>query len=495
MMVLKKNNKKKTKNDFNALLLILMIVTTKNHGITALSSSNTLPPINNDKEWNNNKLNQDSSSSSFSSSIKGKMILAPLTRGGNLPFRRLCSDLFGMEVGLSEMIYARSLLKGNPVEKARLRRAEKVFGVQIATNNVQEGCDAIREARNAGADFVDLNCGCPIYEATRRGLGSSLLRSPAKLGKLVKGLVQNGDDMPVTVKIRLGCEAGSINCNEVVKTLCEAGAAAVTIHGRTAQQGYSKNADWNIIQNVVNENNIHNKPIFIGNGDILTRQEARRRMEENRVDSVMVGRGALIKPWLFQEFNDNETWLPSIQERIGVYRALTLYMKDHFGNDEMGRTKSWNFLPWHFDFFNRYYYTNDDSDTTTPLIQSRWDIPDDELSTLSSLDKLMMNRCDDAHNLIAAALWESDSDDDAVRKLTSVAEGHEFQQILVEGNNEEKEEDQVLTNLPEAKGRWAKRRGRNPGPKRTEEEIAAIRAQRAAKKSNILAEGGVWPPN
>ena len=108
--------------------------------------------------------------------LSGKMILAPLTRGGNLPFRRLCSD-FGMEASLSEMIYARSLLKGDAVEQARLRRAsnEQFYGVQIATNSVSEGISAIKEAEKAGADFCDLNCGCPIFEATRRGLGSSLL--------------------------------------------------------------------------------------------------------------------------------------------------------------------------------------------------------------------------------------------------------------------------------------------------------------------------------
>ena len=127
------------------------------------------------------------------------------------------------------------------MEQARLRRSsnEEIFGVQIATNQVQEGIRAIQEAEKAGADFVDLNCGCPIFEATRRGLGSSLLRSPTKLGKLVQGMVQ-GSNIPITVKIRLGCEADTINCPEVVEILREVGAAAITIHGRTAQQGYSK---------------------------------------------------------------------------------------------------------------------------------------------------------------------------------------------------------------------------------------------------------------
>lgn len=91
---------------------------------------------------------------------------------------------------MSEMIYARSLLRGDKIEKARLRRArnEHVYGVQLATNQISEGLEAAKEAEKAGADFVDLNCGCPIHDATRRGLGSSLLRSPKKLGNLVNGL-------------------------------------------------------------------------------------------------------------------------------------------------------------------------------------------------------------------------------------------------------------------------------------------------------------------
>lgn len=96
--------------------------------------------------------------------MQGQMILAPLTRGGNLPFRRLCAD-FGMRVGVGEMVFARMLLNDDKKEKARLRRAanEGLFGVQIATNDVEEGVRAVALAAEAGADWVDLNCGCPIY--------------------------------------------------------------------------------------------------------------------------------------------------------------------------------------------------------------------------------------------------------------------------------------------------------------------------------------------
>ena len=430
--------------------------------------------------------------------LKGQMILAPLTRGGNLPFRRLCAD-FGMEVSLSEMIYARSLLRGDAVEQARLRRAsnEQIFGIQFATNNIEEGCNAIKLAADSGADFCDLNCGCPIFEATRRGLGSSLLRSPKKLGKLVGGLVNNKHNMPVSVKIRLGCEADTINCDETVRELRHAGAVAITIHGRTAQQGYSKPADWDLIQQVVSkgkEEGYGHIPI-IGNGDILTYYEATRRLEESSVDSVMVGRGALTKPWIFKEFKDKQTWNLDNHERIAIYRTLTTYMKDHFGDDEWGRKKSWNFLPWHFEFFARYTpFPQEEFEAQSlekPLIQNRIMISDE----LSPLESLLVNRSSDAHNLIANALWESDSDIDAVNKLQKVAESNDFKDILAQGHSLTGREDTVLTNLPKGKaGKWEKRRGRKPGPKRSDEEIAEIRAQRAAKKAKILAEGGTWPP-
>ena len=115
--------------------------------------------------------------------FRDQMVLAPLTRGGNLPFRRLCAD-FGCKVSMGEMVYARNLLHGDAVEHARLRKAknEHLFGVQIATNNVEEAVAALKLIKTAGAaDFVDLNCGCPINEATRRGLGSALLRNPNRL--------------------------------------------------------------------------------------------------------------------------------------------------------------------------------------------------------------------------------------------------------------------------------------------------------------------------
>lgn len=432
------------------------------------------------------------------SSFTGKMILAPLTKGGNLPFRRLCAD-FGMDVSVSEMVYARSLLKGSPVEHARLRRweEEKVFGVQLATNQVGEGLEAIQklqQSATSGVDFIDLNCGCPIYDVTRRGLGSSLLRSPNKLHNLVKGLV-DGSELPITVKVRLGCEADTVNLLENVSAIREAGASAITIHGRTAQQGYSKDSNWDLIKQSVVESKEagYGRVPIIGNGDILTYYEARRRMEVTGVHSVMVGRGALTKPWIFKEFSENATWTPTARERTQIYHTLANYMKEHFGDDEMGRKKAWTFLPWHFDFLSRYCpYPEEEFGVQSiekPLIQNRVAPTSDH-----PLDTLLSNRNSDAHNIIASILWESDSDDIAFRKLNNFAESDAFKQIVSAGGSSE--QDEVLANpMPGRAGKWNKRRGRKPGPKRSDEEIAKIRAERAMKKEKIIAMGGQWPPN
>jgi tRNA-dihydrouridine synthase 3 len=177
--------------------------------------------------------------------LKGKLILAPLTRGGNLPFRQLCAD-FGCDAAMGEMIFARSLVGRNgsgkgasKAEKTRLRRAsnEPLFGVQIATNVISEGAAAAKLARDAGASWLDLNVGCPIHEASRRGLGAVMLRKPTKLARLVSGMVaEAGDDLAVTVKIRTGPGEASVNAGFVAALLEAAGAAAVTIHGRTMEQ-------------------------------------------------------------------------------------------------------------------------------------------------------------------------------------------------------------------------------------------------------------------
>ena len=135
-----------------------------------------------------------------------------------------------------------------------------------------------------------------------------------------------------------------VNCLQVAQEMEAAGAAAVTLHGRTMKARYSKPADWAMIDGVARGLGIP----LIGNGDLLTAYDISRRFAESGCSAVMVGRGALVAPWIFKEWKDGASWFPTTEERVEVYYTLVRYMKEHFGDDEKGRKKAFYFLPWHF---------------------------------------------------------------------------------------------------------------------------------------------------
>jgi len=354
--------------------------------------------------------------------------LAPLTKGGNYPFRRLCEIDFGCRVTVSEMAFARFLGKGNRVERARVRRVreredlERAFGAQIATNAIGEGVRAgLIASQEFGADFVDLNCGCPIHETWKRGLGAALLKKPAKLERLVEGIA-NGIDVPLTVKIRLGID-GSSQASRIAESLENAGASAIVVHGRTKEQRYTSASDYDVIKRLVEERAI---PI-IGNGDVLTYYDAVDRMKYSGVSAMMVGRGALIKPWIFKEFAEGKEWLPTALERVGVYYTLRTYMMESFGDDDIGKRRYDDFMPWHMGFFCRYRPLPEalfaGRAINDPLLQSRLDVAvEGELrEELSSVERLLRCSSADAHAAISEILWEASSPEDAMNRLEDAA--------------------------------------------------------------------------
>ena len=346
----------------------------------------------------------------------GALLLAPLTKGGNLPYRRLCVD-FGADITLSEMAFARKLIKGDRKERALLRRhpSEKIFGVQIAARKPDEALEAGKIVEDSGADFIDLNCGCPIYETTRRGLGATLLEKPNVIGAIVHALATNLS-IPVTVKIRTGIKESKVNASNVARIAEESGATAVTIHGRTKEQRYSKAADWELISQIQGERNI---PI-IGNGDIIYFAEAEYHRSHHHIPSLMLGRGALIKPWLFNEIKEGKEWQPSDKERVGVLFQFIQYLKEHFGDDELGLRRIGNFLPWHLGLFCRYVpFTDGDysPDSSTPLIHRRESLREDA----SLLTQLLFRTEESIHQTIAKLLCESHNEEEVLSKLLDYA--------------------------------------------------------------------------
>lgn len=347
----------------------------------------------------------------------GLTILAPLTRGGNLPFRRLCVSL-GARVTVSEMAYSRQVIRGSGTEMALLRKHadETCFGVQLATSKPDDAVRAGAIAVERGAMFVDVNAGCPIHDVVRRGMGATLLQRPATLARVAEAMVK-ALPVPVTVKIRLGWCEEEKNAPELAQRLEDVGIAALVVHGRTREQRYSRAADWNFIARIVSERRI---PV-IGNGDILTHYEARWRQDASGCASVMIGRGALIKPWLFGEIERGQEWLPTSEQRVGVYMQLVSYMKEHFGADARGKKKSMYFLPWHLGFFCRYRPLPEAQFAAAarehPLMQTRAA----DAESLSPLETLLRDGRETTHAAIADALWESADGDAACARLRDLA--------------------------------------------------------------------------
>ncbi|MBZ5638083.1 MAG: tRNA-dihydrouridine synthase family protein [Acidobacteriia bacterium] len=282
--------------------------------------------------------------------FRGRLVMAPMARGTDLPFRRLAAE-WGAEVVLGEMAYAHKVAKRERSELALLRRhpSERNFGAQVAGKHPEAVAEAARIAADLGADFVDLNLGCPTDEVTRRGFGAALLERPSRVAALVAAM-KAAVPVPVTVKMRLGWSEDRPTALKIALAAQDAGADAVTLHPRSRAQRYRRAADWNVVRELAERLTV---PV-IGNGDVMTWRDAARRMEESGCASVMVGRWALAKPWIFREFAERRDIVPGPDERLSVVRRYAELCLEHFGSDERGRTRARQFLTFHQDFFRRY---------------------------------------------------------------------------------------------------------------------------------------------
>lgn len=301
---------------------------------------------------------------SLRDTLQGALVMAPMTKGSNLPYRQLCQEL-GARVTMSEMAVARKLKQKRRGEFALIRRApdERFFGVQLAGNNPQEMAWAAELVESRGADLVDVNLGCPIDFFTSKGLGAALAREPKRVRRIVDAMKQSARRIPVTVKIRLGWNDEHRNYLDVARAAVEGGADAIFVHGRTRAARYTMNADWNAIAEVAAAVPV---PV-IGNGDLLFRHEIDVALGTG-CTAVMTARGALIKPWLFREATEGDLDL-SGEERLEIYRRYVALAKAHWGADEYGVGRIREFLLWHMGFWCRYAPRR--ADGSYPAMQRR----------------------------------------------------------------------------------------------------------------------------
>jgi len=293
--------------------------------------------------------------------LAGKSYLAPLTTVGNLPFRRLCVNL-GCDVTVGEMALAYSVVDGYQSELALLRRheSEKCFGVQVAGGDVEmmTKCAQFID-ENVDCDFVDINCGCPLDEVHRRGAGSRLMAKAAHLEGIVRCMSGVLKTKALTLKMRTAHMEDNKNkdfngryAHNLVPKLESWGVSALVLHGRTARQRYTKLADWDYIRECGGRRK--NPTPFIGCGDAMNWEEVEQHCQTHGVDSVMVGRGALIKPWLFTEIKERRHWDISASERLDLIRNFTNYGLEHWGSDARGVETTRRFLLEWLSFTCRY---------------------------------------------------------------------------------------------------------------------------------------------
>ena len=233
--------------------------------------------------------------------LAGRAVLAPMAGVSDAAFRTLCLEQ-GAALVYTEMVSAKALTYNDRKTGSLLYIPESMgrpVAAQIFGHEPENMAEGARKALEISrADIIDINMGCPVGKIVKGGDGSAIMRTPELAGEIVSA-VARAVDVPVTVKIRKGWDAGSVNCVEVAKICEQAGAAAVAVHGRTRVQMYSGRADWDAIREVVRAVDV---PV-IANGDVFSGEDAARILKYTGAAACMIGRGSFGDPWLFARAN------------------------------------------------------------------------------------------------------------------------------------------------------------------------------------------------
>jgi len=252
--------------------------------------------------------------------LKSHAVLAPMAGVSDRAYRELCVR-FGAAYCVSEMVSSKALSFNSKKseELMEISDLERPCGIQIFGDDPKCMADAAKHALENKPDIIDINMGCPAPKISSNGSGSALMKNPRLCGEIVKA-VTAVTDIPVTVKIRKGWDDDSVNAVEVAKICESAGAAAITVHGRTRQQYYKPPVDYDIIKAVRESVSV---PV-IANGDIDSAERAKGVMDITGCDLVMIGRATLGNPWIFSQINaylenpNVKIHTPDLEERLGV---------------------------------------------------------------------------------------------------------------------------------------------------------------------------------
>ncbi|MDD3840487.1 MAG: tRNA dihydrouridine synthase DusB [Clostridia bacterium] len=278
--------------------------------------------------------------------IENNIFLAPMAGITDMPFRLICKQ-HGCGLVYSEMVSAKGLYYNSERTKQLLFcvSEERPFVIQIFGSQPDIMAKAVQQIDVLPVDIIDINMGCPAQKIVKNGEGAALMKQPDLAAKIIYSVVSS-TAKPVTVKIRKGWDDDFINAVEIAKLAEQNGAQAVTIHGRTRNQFYTGRADWNVIKRIKEYISI---PV-IGNGDIFSPQDVRHMLEQTKCDAVMIGRGALGNPWIFDRslhYIKTGQLLPEPSPQQKISKALQhldahiKYKGEKIGVIEMRKHISW----------------------------------------------------------------------------------------------------------------------------------------------------------
>ncbi len=264
------------------------------------------------------------------------LFLSPLAGYTNLPFRLIIREIGGVGLCTTDLVNARSLLERNrkALQLIETCPADRPLAVQLYGSAPEEMRDAAQLLESLGVDALDVNMGCPVRKVCRTGGGSALMADTDKTAGIVRAMVA-AVKIPVTCKMRLGWDEANLTAPDLARALEDAGAAAIIVHGRTRQQGFSGRVNRAGIRAVVQA--VRRIPI-VGNGDITTPHAAKQMFDETGCAAVSIGRGAFYNPWIFRHtahfISTGETLPdPPFEERLNVMRRHLDLMVEVFGEE------------------------------------------------------------------------------------------------------------------------------------------------------------------